>query len=334
MEPAKPEVAVVPPPPVAPVVLEPFPALAKIKKDYIERYQNEVKNKTQVQEKDYGDKYKSALAKLEPEFLSRNDASGVIQVRAELERFAAANTPPATSELARSEKVAELQKKFIAGVAAVRKLAAPQIMKINADFSEGLSRLANTLAGEGKKEEMQAVKTFREAGMKAPDYVGAVGGFVEMPASAIIRGEIVDGNVAQAKMGAIAKAENNPDGLIDGLDDKDNAAWSDVDGSLSVTFNKVYHIEQIAFHLPRSEENAFQYVLEGTVDLKTWKPLGKKVEDDRRGYQFIDIPPQPLKAFRILPKKVSGEKHFLVEEAAAFCEGKKPETWGTPKPPK
>ena len=323
----KPEVAV-PAPPTAPVT-EPYPALAKLKKDFTERYTAEVRNKIQVVEKDYGDKYKAALAKLEPEFLNRNDASGVIQVRAELERYSTTGVAPGTAELARNEKVADLQKKFIAAVGAVRKNFTYQISKVNTDFSEALARLANTLTGEGKKEEAEAVRAFREAGMKAPDYVGAVAGFAEMPASAITKGAIVEGNVAQAKLGAVAQAENNPNGLIDGVDEQEAAGWSNVDGSLVVILDKVYQLEHIAFHVPRKDDHNYRYVLEGSVDEKTWIVLAKKTDDDYRGYQYIDFTPQPIKAFRILPKKVEGTKHFLVEEVAAFCEGKKEEKWGS-----
>ncbi len=325
-EPPKPEVAV-PAPSVGPIT-EPFPALAKIKKDFIDRYQTEVRGKILAVEKDYADKYRQALTRLEPEFLSRNDASGVLQVRTELDRFNASSAAPTNAELARNEKVADLQKKLIAAFAAVKKNFLPAIAKLNGEFSEGLARLGNTLTSEGKKEEAEAVKAFRDAGAKATDYVGAVAGFVEMPVEVVSKGAIEQGNVAQASRGATAEAQKNPDGLIDGIDEKDAAGYSDVDGSLVVILDKVYQIEQIAFHLPRDDDHSYRYVLEGTVDQKTWTVLADKTEEDHRGYQYLNIPPQPLKAFRILPKKVSGTKHFLVEEVAAFCRGKKPDLWG------
>jgi serine/threonine protein kinase len=327
-EPPKPEVAV-PSPTVGPIV-EPFPALGKIKKQFIDRYQTEIRGKILAVEKDYAEKYRLALTRLEPEFLSRNDASGVLQVRTELDRFNATNSAPTNAELARNEKVADLQKKVIAAFAAIKSNFLPAIAKLNGEFNEGLARLGNTLTGEGKKEEAEAVKAFRDAGAKAPDYVGAVAGFVEMPVEVVSKGEIVEGNVAQASRGAIAQAQKNPDGLIDGVDEKDSASsgYSDVDGSLVVILDKVYQIEQIAFHLPRDDDHNYRYVLEGTVDQKTWTVLADKNESDHRGYQYINIPHQPIKAFRILPKKVSGTKHFLVEEVAAFCRGKKPELWG------
>jgi hypothetical protein len=307
-------------------VTDAAPSLTKLKKEYSERYTTEVKQKLDSLEKVVGDAYRAALTRLENEFLTKNDIASVIQVRTELARFNASGKGPGPTDVARHPKLAELQRSLSNKLGETKKSLLPVVTKLNGDFTSALARLANSLFTESKKDEGQAVKDFREAGLKMPDYLGMMAGLVDAPTNN--KGEIVEGNVAQASMGATAKADTNPAGLIDGIDEQEASGWSDLDNPLVISFNKIYLIEQIAFHIPTNDKNGFQYILEGSVDEKSWSILTRKVGEDTRGYQFINITPQPLKAFRIIPKKVSGMKHFLVEEVAAFCQGKKPATWG------
>jgi hypothetical protein len=336
-----PEVSV-PTPPSAPIG-DPFPALTKVKKDFIERYKTEIRSKLSAQEKDYGEKYKAALAKLEPDFLSRNDASGVIQVRSEIERFSTTSTPPAKTEYARNEKVADVQRKLVVALTSMKQNFVPMITKLNTEFSEMLAKLVISLIAEGKKEEAEAAKNFREAGMGVVDYLGATAGFADANASApaglgtpsrtmgatgATKGEVSEVDVARASNGGSAEAEVNPDNMIDGVHGKDSTAKSSVGGSLVVTFDKIYLVDTVYIHLPTKEDNSYRYVLEGSVDGKVWNVLARKTDEDTRSYQFITFAPTALKAVRILPKRLSGTQNFTVEEISVYSPGKAPNTWG------
>ncbi len=342
----EPEVAV-PAPPKAPTA-EPSPALAKLKEEYLNRYQTEIQSKIVTTEKDYGEKYLAALERLLAEFGAKNDATEMVRIRTESKRYAATNQAPSASEIAKSDKLAELQKKMITAFNGIRLNFKPAIAKLNAEFMEMLGRLSNNAASDGKAGEAATIKAFREAGLKSADYLGTLAGVVEAstvaapapapPESPAVslptlgtpsKGAIAEGNVAQASRGAIAEALHNPDGLIDGIDEKENGPYSDEGGEIVITLDKVYQIEQVDFHMPRDEKFSFRYILEASSDGKTWEVLKNRTDEDCRGYQILDIPPQPIKAFRILVKGVQGTKHFIVEEVAAFCQGKKPaKPWG------
>ena len=338
--PTKPEVTEPTPPPVpepptpptttstAPSALDITPSLTKLKNEFIERYRNDIQGRLASQEKETGDKYRQAMAKLETDLLARNDANGVLQIRTELQRFESTKLPPATNEIVRNEKVADLQKKLGLAYTNMRRAFTAPIAKLNSDFSEALARLTNTLISEGKKEEAETTKAFRELGAKSPDYVGIVGGFIAAPEPTA--GAAVEGNVALESNGAIAESPKNPAGMIDGSQERETAATGPAGSNFVITLSKVYQIEQIRIHFPSKGGNV-NYILEGSVDGKRWKELEDRSKGEWSGYQIIDIKPQPLKAFRIVAKALSEGDTFRVYEVGAFCAGYKPEKWGEDK---
>lgn len=344
------EVAVVPAPPTKPEVTEPTPpvpepptppttppppstldttpSLTKLKNEFIERYKNEIQGRLASLEKETGDKYRQAMTKLEADLLARNDANGVLQIRTELQRFDSTKLPPAANEIVRNDKVADMQKKLGLAFTNMRRAFTAPIAKLNSDFSEALARLTNTLISEGKKEEAEATKAFRELGAKSPDYVGIVGEFVAAPEPT--SGATVEGNVALESNGAIAESPKNPVGMINGSQDRDSAATGPAGSNFVIILPKVYQIEQIRIHFPSKGGNV-NYILEGSVDGKRWKELEDRSKGEWSGYQIIDIKPQPLKAFRIVAKSLSEGDTFRIYEVGAFCAGYKPEKWGDEK---
>jgi hypothetical protein len=157
-----------------------------------------------------------------------------------------------------------------------------------------------------------------------------------MPDEVTKDGVISDGNVAEASHGAEAEAPDNPGGMIDGSHSNKTATVGPAGSTFVVIFDKVYKITQIGLHLTRGDPSKYndrtepfyyRYTIEGSVDGKAWTELVDGTKEGMVGIKVFDIPPQPLKAFRILAKESTNDNSFVIDEVAAWCEGRLPENW-------
>jgi hypothetical protein len=302
--------------------IEPFPSLAKLRGDFVQRYKAEVQQKVEADIKDLGDKYLQGLTRLEQDFLTRNDAGSVLQVRTEQDRFEQQRTPPAGETISRNnEKLANAQRILTTAIDAKKKSVAPRAKALNSEFSEALLRLVNTLLGERKPEEAAAAKETREEVIKGPDFLGGATGFSAPTAVAAV---IEDGNVALATAGATADALRNASGLIDGVKEggAENSALGVTGTYMTVTLAKVYKLERIRIFLPEKEHTRFNYYLEVSPDGAKWNMQEDRTKGEWRGTQDIGFKPIAVKAFRIKITGVEGMERFVVRETEAYCEGK------------
>jgi hypothetical protein len=316
--PAVAEASSTPPPPVAPAG-ELSPALTRLKIEFTERYKTEIQARLQIAQREIGDKYLAALTKLEQGFMSKTDAAAVLQVRKEKDRFAKALAAPTASEMAPQDQLADYQKKLATALENLKKSVAAPVAKLNAEFAEAVDKLASSLEADGKKEQADAVKTFREKGKGVPDHLGILSGAVEQAAAAP-DAVMEKGNLGLANRGAEALAENKPELIIDGESSQDSSGWSSVGGSIVVNLAKTYQLSNIYVRFPRRDRASWNFYLEVSPDGNQWAEVGDRRKGRVTGYQLFHLAPaRPVKSIRLKITGIDGTERFLVEEVQAFC---------------
>ena len=330
--------------------------VAKLKEDFVGRYKTEIQSKLLAQQSELGEKYAAAMARLEPDFMARSDAKAVLEIRQEVERFQNKHTAPTGEEISKNAKIADLQKKLGTAFEAYHRAYSAPIAKLNGEFATAVKKLADLLATAGKKREAAEATAAFDKATQLPDYLGTLleppdtpkeetpeetpNRPEEPPAGrpdeVTKEGVISDGNIAEASHGANAEAPEKPEGMIDGSHSSKTATVGPAGSTFVLIFDKVYKIAQIGLHFTRgnpTEENgrkepfSYRYTIEGTADGKAWKELVDATKEGVPGIKVFDIPPQPLKGFRILAKESTNENFFVIDEVGAWCEGRLPENW-------
>ena len=334
--------------------------VAKLKEDFVKRYKDEIQSKLQAQQSELGEKYTAALSRLEPDFMARSDAKAVLEIRQEVERFQTKRTAPAAEEISKNLRIADLQKKLATAFEGIARGYTAPIAKLNGEFATAVKKLADLLQTEGKKRVVAEANAAFDKATQLPDYLGSLvdappeevpevapetpeetkekteKSGTSMPDEVTKDGVISDGNVAEASHGAEAEAPDNPGGMIDGSHSRKTATVGPAGSTFVVIFDKVYKIAHIAVHFTRGNPSSdndrkepyyYRYTIEGSADGKSWSELADATKDGVVGIKVFDIPPQPLKAFRILAKESTNDNSFVIDEVGAWCEGRAHDNW-------
>ena len=337
--------------------------VAKLKEDFLKRYKEEIQTKLRAQQSELGEKYTAALSRLEPDFMARSDAKAVLEIRQEVERFQTKLTAPAAEEISKNPKIADLQKKLATAFEGFARGYTAPIAKLNGEFAAAVKKLADLMQTEGKKRVAAEANAAFDKATQLPDYLGSLLEAEAEPKHEIPEpapaspdepkpsredsgspkadeitkdGVISDGNVAEASHGAEAEAPENPGGMIDGSHETKTATVGPAGSTFVVIFDKIYKVAQIAVHFTRGNPTSYnerkepfyyRYTIEGSADGKSWSELADATKDGVLGIKVFEISPQPLKAFRILAKESTNNNSFVIDEVAAWCEGREHDNW-------
>lgn len=298
--------------PVPPVEdRDPCPELTKVLADFQERNKTQILDVVSPQIKGLGDRYRSALGKLEAEFLAKVDAQAVLLLRSELERLDKTGNLPTLAQLSQNAKIADVQRKVITSFSTLSKSQLGPVAKLNGELVEALARLSNDLGSRKLTDQVELVEEIRKSASKDQTYVTKLGERLSAPK----KGAVIKGNVASASLGAKATGPTNPEAMIDG---KDSAASGPVGSMFTVTLDKVYQLKQIRINLSRNS-GPQKFILESSIDGESWKDLADLTSQEPRGFERISITPQPIKALRIHAKS-SDSGEFKVYEVTAYCD--------------
>ncbi|MBN2580488.1 MAG: hypothetical protein JXB10_16000 [Pirellulales bacterium] len=141
------------------------------------------------------------------------------------------------------------------------------------------------------------------------------------------RGAVQPGNVALATNGTqVEGVQSNGFALFDGrFQGGAPAASSPLPCQWTITFDKVYQLQEIRFKLGGwNQKNFFRYTLGVSPDGVNFRPLALPTEGPGFGWQRVQIPSQPVKAIRLQGVFARQGLRFVVDEFEAYCIVPKP----------
>jgi len=153
--------------------------------------------------------------------------------------------------------------------------------------------------------------------------IGLVATFATSP-NAGIQVSVKSGNVALASNGTTVTGPiHKPESLLDGKavsGDGNTYAAGNWPCEWYITFDKIYRLREIRMLLHDvSNQVYYQYVIETSVDGKTFAPLVDRSKGEWRSWQHIPFPPRPVKLIKLTGKFNSGNPFFHVVELEAYC---------------
>jgi len=141
-----------------------------------------------------------------------------------------------------------------------------------------------------------------------------------------VRGGVVQkGNVALATNGTTASGDFNkpPIDLLDGntteYDGVHGYAYGKWPCQWTITFAKVYRLQEIRFLLWDGDNRYSRYAIETSNDGRTFTPLVDRSQGEWRSWQVIRFPPRPVKTIRLTGLFNSEQPNFFVVEFEAYC---------------
>jgi hypothetical protein len=311
-----------PPAPVEEVKIdpnEPFPALALLKAQFLQRYENEVINRAAFVLKTNGPKYVEALNKLEQELNAEAQIEAAALVAKEKARFQTEQT--AVTAPSTVPKLANLQKILAQQLAKVKD-SNVAVRKVNEDFSLALAKF--NLNDKIKREEREAGKILREEAEKPADrdYLGVVLGVKDNPFQ--LAGVVESGNVALASAGAKAKCPYEPTKLNDGDREHEDSAYLLKGELATLELAKAYKLSMVRLCLPELEEKTYAYRVEMSADGKHWAKLHEVERTTASGLQTIPVKELAVKHLRISGLDSENTEKIRILEIEAYCKGHEP----------
>jgi hypothetical protein len=136
-----------------------------------------------------------------------------------------------------------------------------------------------------------------------------------------LRGAVEPGNVALAKNGTrVEGVESGALFLLDGQSQFGAAASSPAPCQWTVTFRKLYQLQEIRFKLDeRNPRNFFRYIVAVSADGENFRPVAIRTQGQWFGWQQVRIPSQSVKAVRLMGLSAGQSPRFMVDEFEAYC---------------
>jgi hypothetical protein len=138
------------------------------------------------------------------------------------------------------------------------------------------------------------------------------------------RGTIATGNIALAKNGTTVEGvANNSEKLLDG--DPKNPSWdggaanSPVPCEWTITFDKVYLLQQIRFHFYDGDMRYYHYTMTYSSDGVNYKPLIDRNAGQSYRWQIIPLNGVPVKSVKLFGTLSHRNRPFSVTEFEAYC---------------
>jgi hypothetical protein len=138
------------------------------------------------------------------------------------------------------------------------------------------------------------------------------------------RGAIETGNIALAKNGTLVEGvANNAEKLLDG--DAKNPGWdgsaanSPVPCEWTITFDKVYLLQQIRFHFYDGDPRYYHYTMAYSSDGVNYKPLIDRNSGQSFKWQIIPLNGVPVKSVKLFGTFSHRNRPFSVTEFEAYC---------------
>ncbi|MFH1266280.1 MAG: discoidin domain-containing protein, partial [Planctomycetota bacterium] len=137
---------------------------------------------------------------------------------------------------------------------------------------------------------------------------------------AIERGVVQPGNVALATNGTtVIGPASGASYLIDG-GTSSGYAYSPFPCEWTITFDKVYRLQAIAFQLRGSSSSQYyRYAVAISADGEKYFPLANCSQGQWRGLQKIRVPNRPVKSIKLFGLYNNYNSYFYVTEFEAYC---------------
>jgi hypothetical protein len=141
------------------------------------------------------------------------------------------------------------------------------------------------------------------------------------PSRAKIRGVVRKGNVALASNGATAVGgKNNPASMLDGeAVDLNTYAFGAWPCEWTITFDKVYELQEIRFKLWDGDKRYYRYAVQTSPDERTYTSLVDRSQGEWSSWQQIAFPSRPVKAVKLIGLYDSANPYVHVVEFEAYC---------------
>jgi WD40 repeat protein/serine/threonine protein kinase len=138
-----------------------------------------------------------------------------------------------------------------------------------------------------------------------------------------VEGKVVPGNVALATNGATVAGPGPSGELIDGVTTGYTGMTGFAQGTWpcnwTVTLPHVYQLQEIRLLLWDGNKRYYRYILETSVDGKTFTPVVDRNSGEWRSWQTVGFSPRPVKYIRLQGMYGSENKWFHVVELEAYC---------------
>jgi hypothetical protein len=155
---------------------------------------------------------------------------------------------------------------------------------------------------------------------KADERLKSIAGFDAAPG----RGAIQTGNVALAGNGTrVEGVAANADKLLDGNSQTPGgdtaAAYSAAPCEWTITFDKVYQLQQIRFHFYDGDARFYHYSMSVSADGVNYKSLIERNQGQSFRWQVIPVGGQPVKSVKLFGTFSYKNHPFSVSEFEAYC---------------